>query len=206
MSVRGCAFIGEFVASALGLTLVATPLAAQTEIPPEFEALREGRITHRPAESMLVVEAVGDPSLMGGQAFGLLFQLYYRIPQTAKGPQQAAPRARWPVDFEQPRSEWIGLYALPVPESVMELPAHEAPPGFEAQLTIWDYGEVAEILHVGPYDREQPTVERLRRLVEAEGFALFGGHEEEYIRGPTMSGPGDPDQYLTILRYRIEKQ
>lgn len=206
MSVRGCALIGEFVASALGLTLLATPLAAQTEIPPEFEALREGRITQRPAESMLVVEAKGDPSVMGGQAFGLLFQLYYRIPETPKGPQQAAPRARWPEDLEQPRSEWTGLYALPVPKSVTELPAHEAPPGFEARLTTWDYGDVAEILHVGPYDREQPTVERLRELVEALGFTLVEGHEEEYIRGPTMSGPGDPDQYLTVLRYRVEKQ
>jgi hypothetical protein len=92
MSVRGCALIGAFVVSALGLTLLATPLAAQTEIPPEFEALREGRITQRPAESMLVVEAKGDPSVMGGQAFGLLFQLYYRIPETPKGPQQAAQR------------------------------------------------------------------------------------------------------------------
>jgi hypothetical protein len=41
---------------------------------------------------MLVVEAKGDPSVMGGQAFGLLFQLYYRIPETPKGPQQAAQR------------------------------------------------------------------------------------------------------------------
>jgi hypothetical protein len=182
--------IGQSVAWALGLTLLATPLAAQTEIPPEFEALREGRITQRPAESMLVVVAKGEPSVMGGQAFGLLFQLYYRIPETPKGPQQAAPRARWPVDLE----------------SVSELPAHEAPPGFEARLTTWDYGDVAEILHVGPYDREQPTVERLRESVEALGFTLVGGHEEEYIRGPTMSGPGDPEQYLTVLRYRVEKQ
>jgi len=190
----------------LGLTLLATPLAAQTAIPPELEALKEPRITQRPAESMLVVEATGDPAIMGGQAFGLLFQLYYRVPSTPKGPQQAAPRARWPVDLEQPRSEWIGLYALPVPEAVTELPAHTAPPGFEAKLTTWEYGDVAEILHVGPYDREQPTVERLKGMVEAQGFALVGGHEEEYIRGPTMSGPGDPEQYLTILRYRIEKQ
>ena len=206
MGIRNCAVIGRSVASALGLVLLATPLGAQTEIPPELEALKDGRITQRPAESMLVVEAMGDPSVMGGQAFGLLFQLYYRIPETPKGPQQAAPRARWPVDLAQPRSEWIGLYALPVPEAVTELPAHEAPAGFEARLTTWDYGDVAEILHVGRYDREQPTVERLRELVEAQGFTLVGGHEEEYFRGPTMSGPGDPENYLTVLRYRVEKQ
>lgn len=206
MSLSDHATVGEFVAVALGLSLLASPLAAQTEIPPELEALRAGRIAQRPAENMLVVEAKGDPSVMGGQAFGLLFQLYYRIPETPKGQQQAFPRARWPVDLEQPRSEWIGLYALPVPASVTELPAHEAPPGFEAMLTTWDYGNVAEILHIGPYDREQPTVARLRELAGAHGFTLVEGHEEEYYRGPTMSGPGDPDQYLTVLRYRVEKE
>lgn len=206
MYLRDHAAMGEFVAAVLGLSLLATPLAAQTEIPPELEALREGRIAERPAEHMLVVEATGDPSVMGGKAFGLLFQLYYRIPETPKGQQQVVPRARWPVDLEQPRSEWIGLYALPVPESVADLPPHEAPPGFEVRLTTWDYGNVAEILHVGPYNREQPTVARLRKLAEARGYTLVEGHEEEYYRGPTMSGPGDPDQYLTVLRYRVEKQ
>jgi hypothetical protein len=189
-----------------GLLLLATPLAAQTEIPEELSALKDPRISERPAEKMLVVEVKGDPAVMGGQAFGLVFQLYYRMPETPKGPEQGAPRARWPVDLEQPRSEWVGLYALPVPQHVSELPSHTAPAGFDAKLTVWEYGDVAEILHVGPYDREAPTLERLKALVEAEGYTLTGGHEEEYIRGPTMSGPGDPEQYLTILRYRVEKQ
>lgn len=96
--------------------------------------------------------------------------------------------------------------ALPVPDEVSTLPTHTSPAGLEAVLTTWDYGEVAEVLHIGPYDREEPTLRRLRDFVEAEGYALVGDHEEEYIRGPTMSGPGDPEQYLTILRYRVEKQ
>jgi hypothetical protein len=28
----------------------------------------------------------------------------------------------------------------------------------------------------------------------------------EYLRGLTMAGPGDPAQYLTILRYRVTKR
>ena len=70
-------------------------------------------------------------------------------------------------------------------------------------LTTWEYGEVAEVLHIGPYDREEPTLQRLREFVQVEGYALVEEHEEEYIRGPTMAGPGDPEQYLTILRYRV---
>lgn len=187
---------------ALGLATLATPLGAQTEIPPELADLAEPRISSKPVQPMLVVEATGDPTTIGAQAFGLLFRLYYSSPETPKGPRQPAPRARWPVDFHQPRSEWLGIYGLPVPEETT-LPDHTAPAGFEAKLTTWEYGEVAEILHVGPYTEEEPTIERLRAFIEAEGYVIDGPHEEEYIRGPTMSGPGDPEQYLTILRFEV---
>jgi len=195
----------EIMLCTLAMALLSTPVGAQTDIPPELEALIVPRITSRTTDKMLVVEAKGDPTTVGGRAFGLLFQLYYQIPETPKGPQQAAPRARWPIDFERPRSEWIGLYALPVPEHVSVVPEHTAPTGFQARISEWEYGEVAEVLHVGPYDREEPTVQRLMEYAEAEGYVVAGEHEEEYIRGPTMSGPGDPDQYLTILRYRVAR-
>jgi hypothetical protein len=152
---------------------------------------------------MLVVEAKGDPRTAGATAFGLLFQLYYRIPETPKGPQQAAPRARWPIEFDQPREDWVGLYAMPVPESVTELPQHAAPEGLQAMLTTWEYGEIVEILHIGPYDQEQPTLQRLQHFAQEKGYVLAEVHEEEYIRGPTMAGPGDPEKYITILRYRV---
>jgi hypothetical protein len=190
---------------AIATAVSSTSLDAQTEIPSELERFTNPQISTRPAQRVLVVEAKGDPRTVGGSAFGLLFQLYYQIPETPKGPQQAAPRARWPIDFEQPRSDWIGLYALPVPDGVSEVPEHTAPPGLKAMLTTWEYGEVAEILHVGPYDREEPTLQRLRKFVQAEGYAIVGEHEEEYVRGPTLTGPGDPEQYLTILRYRVAK-
>jgi hypothetical protein len=154
---------------------------------------------------MLVVEAQGDPKTVGPRAFGLLFQLYYRIPETPKGPGQAAPRARWPVGFDKPRSEWVGYYAMPVPDSVMALPEHVAEPGLTAKLSVWEYGQTAEILHIGPYDEEEPALQRLRDHAEALGYVLTGEHEEEYIRGPTMSGPGNPEEYVTILRYGVTR-
>lgn len=193
----------RYIFCVIGIALVSTPLNAQTAIPTGLEHLQTPQISTRPAEKMLVVKAKGDPRTVGAMAFGLLFQLYYQIPESAKGPQQAAPRARWPVEFDQPRDEWVGLYALPVPESVSVLPGHTAQPGLEVMLSMWDYGEVAEVIHIGPYDQEESTLKRLRDYVEGEGYQLAAEHEEEYIRGPTMAGPGNPDQYITILRYRI---
>jgi hypothetical protein len=154
---------------------------------------------------MLVVEAKGDPNAIGGKAFGLLFQLYYQMPGAPKGPAQAVPRARWPEGMDKPKPDWTGLYAIPVPESITELPKHDAPAGLKASLVTWEYGEVAEILHVGRYDKEEPTVKRLMDFVKQQGYVTFGGHEEEYIQGPTMFGKGDPEKYMTILRYRVRK-
>jgi hypothetical protein len=171
----------------------------------QLDHLKEPGISTKPDQKMLVVEARGDPNIIGGRAFGLLFRLYYSIKETPKGPSQAAPRARWPVSLDKPKSDWIGKYALPVPETVVELPRFEAPQELKASLAKWEYGEVAEILHVGPYDKEEPTIKRLADFVKSQGYVIAGEHEEEYVKGPTMSGPGDPEAYLTIIRYQVRK-
>jgi hypothetical protein len=197
--VRCFLFAGALAAAA------PVALAAQDPLLDQFRHLLEPRITTLKAEKVLVVTAKGDPNLVGQAAFGLLFQLYFSIPETPKGPGMPVPRARWPEDLGAPKDGWVGRYAMIVPEGVSELPPHQAPEGVEASLTEWEYGEVGEILHVGGYDQEVPTVERLHEYLRASGYVPVGGHEEEYLRGPTMTGPGDPEKYLTILRYRVEK-
>jgi len=171
----------------------------------QFNHLKEPQIIFKKNQEMLVVQAEGDPNIIGEKAFGLLFQLYYAMKETPKGPTQAAPRARWPISMDTPKSEWKGLYALPVPAGVTEIPQYEAQEGLKAILAVWQYGEVAEILHIGPYDKEEPTIERLMHFIEEQGYKIVGDHEEEYIKGPTMHGKGDPEKYLTIIRYRVEK-
>ena len=195
----------RYLICALGMTLASAVAHGQPNIPPELAELREPRIVERLPEKMLVVEAQGDPRTVGASAFGLLFQLYYRMPETPKGLGQSAPRARWPVSVDEPRSEWVGYYALPVPDSVKVVPEHTSQPGLHVSLAVWEYGQIAEILHIGPYDQEEPTVQRLREYATAHGYELAGEHEEEYVRGPTMSGPGNPDEYITILRYSVRR-
>jgi hypothetical protein len=172
----------------------------------EYEALRDPAITTKPDQRMLVVRVQGDPNQVGGEAFGLLFKLYFRIKGVAKGPKQPAPRARWPVSLDVAPSEWVGHYALPVPNQVAEIPEHEAGEGLEVELATWEYGEVAEILHVGPYSEEEPTIERLHTFIEDSGYEIVGDHEEEYLRGPGMPLIRvRPEDYYTIIRYQVRK-
>jgi hypothetical protein len=161
-----------------------------------YEALKEPRLTSLPQQKMLVVEAKGDPNIKGREAFSLLFRTFFSLP----GVKMSVPRARWLGLATAPKEEWIGLYALALPESITELP----PDVTGARIETWEYGEVAEILHVGPYSEEMPTVEKLLKFITASGYVIAGPHEEEYLRGPGMAK--DPKEYLTIIRYQVKKK
>ncbi len=196
---------GALTACALWAVASTMALAAQEVDPADYEHLAEPRIVERADERVLEVRAVGDPNEVGAAAFGLLFQLYFSI-GAATGFTPPVARARWQEGLDEiPRSDWIGRYALLIPETVESLPEHTPPDGVTASITTWEYGTIAEILHIGRYDQEQPTIERLKAFVETEGYETFGGHEEEYVVGPTMAGSGNPDEYRTILRYRLRK-
>jgi hypothetical protein len=174
--------------------------------PAQFEYLKTPQVRVAADLKVLQVEAKGEPGPVGGAAFGLLFKTYFKLKGVPKGPKQPAPRARWPLSLDTPKEQWIGRYAMPLPESVGSLPAQEATAsGLRVEITMWQYGQVAEILHVGPYDTEEPTIRKLMQFIKDSGYEIAGEHEEEYIKGPGMFSKGDPQKYLTIIRYRVKK-
>jgi hypothetical protein len=172
----------------------------------EVAHLATPSIERMDAQKVLLVRARGNPNEVGKQAFGLLMKTYYGLPDVPKGgPEFKPPRARWPVGAEVAMEEWEGLYAMPVPETVTELPEGAASEGLTVELATWEYGEVAQILHVGRYDQEEETVNRLIAFIESQGYQISGLHEEEYLKGPGMLFMGNPDRYLTLIRYPVER-
>ena len=169
----------------------------------QFAHLAAPRITHLENQRMLVVEAVGDPNVVAGRAFKLLFAAYFKTEGVSRMASPPAPRARWPQPLETPRSEWVGRYALPVPHQATAAPTMPAEPGLRIGFETWEYGDVAEVLHVGRYSEEEPDIRRLQTFVTASGYRVVGEHEEEYVRGPGMIFAGDPERYLTIIRLRV---
>ena len=179
--------------------IVALIGAAYAQVPPADDSLKAPRLATKPDQKMLVVEAKGDPNTAGGAAFGLLFKTFFSLP----GVQMAPPRVRWtsPDFAKADKSEWVGFYALPLPESVAGLPA-----GLQGvKIEVWKYGEVAEILHLGPYDKETPAIEALHKFIADQGCEIAGMHEEEYLVGPGM-GNTPPESYRTIIRYQVRKK
>jgi effector-binding domain-containing protein len=194
-------------AGALVLVLLAAAVYVATRGPDlsAYERFREPAVLTMPPQKVLVVEVAGDPNAVGGAAFEALFAAYHKLDGVTRGPGMPAPRARWPQPLETPRGQWLGVYALPVPETVVALPPTGAAARLVPRLDTWQYGDVAQILHVGPYGAEPPTVERLHAFIRAQGYEVAGDHEEEYLRGPGMFGKGDPARYYTLIRYPIRR-
>lgn len=173
----------------------------------QYQSLKEPQIRTMPKEKMLVVEVQGDPNVVGKEGFSALFKTFFKLKGKVKGLKLSAPRARWPKGFDTPKSEWRGIYALPIPETVESLPLGKKAGVPEVKIESWEYGEVAEILHLGSYSEETPTIKKLYQFVNENGYKIIDGtHEEEYLKGPGMFFKGNPKKYQTLIRYRIEKR
>lgn len=172
----------------------------------DVEHLRRPEILEMPPQKVLVVEATGDPGRVAKEAFGLVMRAYFKLKGVPKGgPSFKPPRGRWDVEEGRPPEEWTGQYAMPVPDAVESVPSVEGRSGLSVQLRTWEYGAVAQILHVGPYDQEAEDIRVLQGFIRSQGYQIAGPHEEEYLRGPGMLLPGDPERYLTLIRYRVKR-
>jgi hypothetical protein len=73
------------------------------------------------------------------------------------------------------------------------------------RIENWEYGLTAEILHLGPYGDEAEDIAALKRFISANGLAIRGPHEEEYVKGPGMLFKGNPAKYRTWIRYPVAR-
>jgi len=182
-----------------GLIVCLLGLLSLTSIAQDFskyESLKEPQINKMEKQRMLVVEAKGDPNVAAKDAFSLLFKTYFSLP----GAKMVAPRARWmAAEGGASKNEWVGLYALPLPESITSLPSGVT----GVRIEDWEYGEVAEILHIGPYGEEAAAIQKLHKFIQEKGYKIAGPHEEEYLKGPGMAA--SPADYWTIIRYQVKK-
>ena len=170
-----------------------------------YEKYREPALIAMPEQKVLVVEATGTPEQIASKALPALFKTYFGLADTPRGRSTPAPRARWPMQIHVPQEQWVGRFALPIPDTVTALPTATKPVEPPVRIDRWEYGQVAQILHVGAYDQETPTIAKLTRFVKTQGYAIAGELEEEYLRGPTMFGKGNPDKYYTLIRYQVKK-
>ncbi|MBU0731950.1 GyrI-like domain-containing protein [Patescibacteria group bacterium] len=166
----------------------------------QYDYLLEPEITDMPDQKMIVAKVQGDPDQMG-DVFSHVIQAYFMVPGIEKN-KIPGVRGRWDYAEGNDTDNLTGEIGIPVPDSVSSLPPNVQ----GVELATWEYGEEAQILHIGPYKTETPTIERLKKFIEDQGYEITGTHEEDYLKGPTMFGPGNPEEYYTIIRYQIRKK
>lgn len=169
----------------------------------DYQHLVNPEINDYPDQRMLVVELTGDPNAISGEAISELFQIYYKLPADQRATGNQAPRARWTNIDNEDMNNLNGLYGLPVSSS-LESPPANAPDNVSVQT--WEYGDTAEILHIGPYSEEDPTIAKLKQYITEQGYKIIGDHEEVYLKGPGMFWRGDSNKYQTLIRYRVTKE
>lgn len=156
-----------------------------------------------PPQKMAVVYAKGAPDKVFPEAIPALYGSVYTLKFDLKKKglstfKVSGLRARYPDAHLVPKEEWTHIMALPIPEDTTSLPRKV--PNVEVKIETWEYGTVAQILHLGSYGQESPTVERLHKFIEDSGYEIAGAHEEEYLTTPDAKVP------KTIIRYSVGKK
>lgn len=136
----------------------------------------------------------------------------------AEGTDFVVPKmeAFWWVEselpFDQvPREEWYWKIMIRVPEFVTTAHVEEAIQEIveKKNLTLVNEvnheqikeGKFAQILHLGSYDDEKASLEKLYKFIEENGLAIDGRHREIYISDPRKTAP---ERLKTILRYAVK--
>ncbi|MEA4906652.1 MAG: GyrI-like domain-containing protein [Anaerolineaceae bacterium] len=159
----------------------------------------EPQLTQMLPLRVAVVTTQGDPNLVSGPAmkalYGAVYKLKFERKQAGVLFKVAPLRARWPDAHRVDKSQWTAHWALPVPADVSQLV--QKVPGVEVRLETWEYGTVGQILHLGEYVDETPTIQRLVDFIAAGGYEIAGTHEEEYLTRM------DAKARRTFIRYPV---
>jgi len=170
---------------------------------PPKSSKKEPQILEMPPQKMAVVYGKGTPDKVFAELMPALYGSVYTLKFDLK--KKGLPtfkvsglRTRYPDAHLVPKEEWTHIIALPIPEDTTSLP--QKIPGVEVKVETWEYGTVAQILHLGAYDEEGPTVDRLHQFIVESGYEIAGAHEEEYLTTPDAKVP------KTIIRYVVRKK
>ncbi len=170
---------------------------------PRKSSKKEPQILEIPPQKMAVVYGKGAPDKVFPELMPALYGSVYTLKFDLK--KKGLPtfkisglRARYPDAHLVPIDEWTHIIGLPIPEDTTSLP--QKVPNTEVKIETWEYDTVAQILHLGAYDQEYLTVERLHKFIEDSSYEIAGDHEEEYLTTP------DAKVVKTIIRYVVRKK
>jgi hypothetical protein len=179
----------------------------------EYVAPREPALVDVGPARYLAIAGYGRP---GGPEFtaavGALYTLSFTIKMASKaaGSDYAVSKLEglWWKDGSS--VEWTWQLLIRVPEFITRKHLTEAVTRLlerekdemvsHVTLETLDEGKCVQMLHVGPYSAEQPTIARMRAFAKQQGLSFSGRHHEIYLSDPRRV---EVERLRTILRQPV---
>lgn len=151
---------------------------------------------------------------------GVIYAVAYTVKKYCKemGKDFGVPKmeGQWWVEsgipFEEtPRDQWHWNIMLMMPEYVDTLLRDKAVKEVikrkgiilanEVKLAPIDEGKSVQVLHLGPYEDEGPTIEKILSYIDNHGLDMNGYHHEIYLSDPRRT---PKERLKTIIRYPVK--
>lgn len=90
-----------------------------------------------------------------------------------------------------------------VAAAIEEVKKKNDPPALpRMRFETFHEGLSAQILYIGPYADEGPTIQKMHAFIEQRGYQLTGKHHEIYLSDPRRAAP---ERLKTIIRQPVAK-
>jgi hypothetical protein len=187
---------------------------------------KEVTVVDVPPMNFLMIEERGDPNTSPGfkAAIEALYSVSYALKFMAKEETPERDYVVMPLEglwwFEGKegfdlvdKGSWCWTAMIMQPEFITEemvARALEEVAGKKDLLALsalrferFHEGLAAQILHIGPYSAEGPTIEGLHRFIAEHGYGMRGKHHEIYLSDPRRVAP---EKLKTVIRQPIAKR
>ncbi|MCX6362651.1 MAG: GyrI-like domain-containing protein [Actinobacteria bacterium] len=204
-----------------------SPLDVVKQLKPLYApSAKHPSIVEVPELAFLMIDGRGDPNSSAAyqDALGALYGVAYTLKFALKkaDPERdfkVAPlEGLWWTDAERPsmaaldsdRDSWNWTMMIAVPDAVTaaevaaaaEAAARRRPLPAAGRIRLERFAEglAAQIMYVGPYADEAPTIAALHAFVEEQGYELRGRHHEIYLGDPRRTAP---ERLKTVIRHPV---
>lgn len=173
-----------------------------------------------PPMNFLMIDGQGDPNSSPSfhDAIKTLFPLSYALKFMSKKREDGIDYGVMPLEglwwaddmasFAQYKTDewkWTLMIMQPefitgemVQEAIEQVKAKKSPPSLSlVRFESLEEGESVQIMHIGPYSEEGPTIEKLHSYIQGCGKKLKGRHHEIYLSDARRTAP---EKWRTILR------
>lgn len=181
---------------------------------------KECELVEVPAMNFLMIDGAGDPNTARAykDAIEALYAVSYTLKFMIKNGEQAVDYGVMPLEglwwvedmheFDPNHKEkWLWTAMIMQPEFVTaelvemakETTAKKKnPPALpKLRFEAFQEGLVAQIMHIGPYAEEAPTIAKLHAFIAEQGHELRGKHHEIYLSDARRTAP---EKLKTIVR------